>query len=242
MPRVLHQAVDPAGADTADITLSHHRHERLLRPATRVEQPVREVGTPAQLRDRQLDAPDPRVERAQAVAVAVVHPLRTHLPPPRPGDRVDLGGHQPPGELGHHLPQEIVLVTVELLAQPRQCVHVVVDHRVLPLVALRRNFKRLTRWSSRPGDLLPLHHYLGLNCVDPHTVAGAPTRKTASTSGAQGWWCRLVTAYSRVPAGLCGERSSIGSERIRTRSASMTQSEPTRTRSSSSTITMLSIT
>ena len=40
--------------------------------------------------------------------------------------------------------------------------------------------------------------------VDPHTVAGAPTRKTASTSGAQGWWCRLVTAYSRVPAGLRG--------------------------------------
>jgi len=27
----------------------------------------------------------------------------------------------------------------------------------------RRNFKRLTRWSSRLGDLRPLHHYLGLN-------------------------------------------------------------------------------
>jgi hypothetical protein len=67
------------------------------------------------------------------------------------------------GELADNLPQQIVLVAVELLAQPGQRVHVVVDHRVLPLVALRRNFKRLTRWSSRPGDLRPLHHYLGLN-------------------------------------------------------------------------------
>jgi hypothetical protein len=72
-----------------------------------------------------LHAADPRVERTQAMAVAVVHPLRARLPPPRPGDRVDLGGRQPPGELAHHLPQEIVLVTVELLAQPRQRVHVV---------------------------------------------------------------------------------------------------------------------
>src|SRR5690606_7255683 len=29
----------------------------------------------------------------------------------------------------------------------------------------RRNFKRLTRWSSRQGDLRPLHHHLGLNCA-----------------------------------------------------------------------------
>jgi hypothetical protein len=27
----------------------------------------------------------------------------------------------------------------------------------------RKDFKRLTRWSSRLGDLRPLHHYLGLN-------------------------------------------------------------------------------
>lgn len=67
--------------------------------------------------------------------------------------------NQPLGELKDHLPEKVVLVAVELLAQPLERVHRVVDHRVLPLVVFVRDSKRLTRWSSRPADLRPLHHY-----------------------------------------------------------------------------------
>ena len=40
---------------------------------------------------------------------------------------------------------------VELLAQPRKRVHVVVDHRLVPFARLSQDCERLTRWSSRPG-------------------------------------------------------------------------------------------
>ena len=114
------------------------------------------------------------------VAVAIVHPLRAHLTPARAGQHVDLGGHQPLGELAHHLPQQIVLVAVELLAQPVQRVHRVVDHRVLPLARLGKDCKRLTRWSSRPRDLRPLHHYLGLNCVGRMPMSSLESRRTST--------------------------------------------------------------
>jgi hypothetical protein len=162
-PQGLHQPVDAPGAHTPDVALGHHRHEGLFRSPPRVDEPVRKVAAPPQLRDRQIDAADPRVEGPLTVAVAVVHPLRRHLAPASTGQRVDLGGHKPLRELAHHLLQKIIPIALELLAQPPQRVHLVVDHRVLPLVVSPRTSKRLTRWSSRPGDLRPLHHYLGLN-------------------------------------------------------------------------------
>ncbi len=48
-------------------------------------------------------------------------------------------------------PAKIVAVAVELLAQPLKSVHVVVDHRVVPLARLSQDCKRLTRWSLRSG-------------------------------------------------------------------------------------------
>src|SRR5690606_27476116 len=72
----------------------------------------------------------------------MVHPFRAHLAPPGAREGVDLSGHEPLSELAHHLPQQIALVAVELLAQPRQLVHdVAVDHRVLPLVALSQELQ-----------------------------------------------------------------------------------------------------
>jgi hypothetical protein len=47
----------------------------------------------------------------------VVQPLRRHLAPTPPDQRIDLRGEKPPGELGHHLSQQIIAVAVELLAQ-----------------------------------------------------------------------------------------------------------------------------
>jgi len=61
------------------------------------------------------------------------------LTPARADHRVDLRRHQPLGELPDHLPKKVIAVAVELLAQPFQRVHCVVDHRVLPLVRLARD-------------------------------------------------------------------------------------------------------
>jgi hypothetical protein len=155
----LHEPVDAPGGHTADIALGHHRDEGLLGPSAGIEEPVREVAGPPQLRDRQLDRADPRVEGPLAVAVAVVEPLRRLLTPARSSQGVDLGGHQPLGELGHHLPEQIVLVAVELLAQPRQRVHRVADHRVLPLVALSQELQEadaVVIASGGPSPATPL--------------------------------------------------------------------------------------
>ena len=94
----------------------------------------------------------------------MIHPLRADLTPTRAGEDVDFRGHELFGEAADHFSEQIVAVVVEVLAQPRQRVHRVrVDHRVVPLARLRKDCKRLTRWSSRLADQPPLHHYLGLN-------------------------------------------------------------------------------
>jgi len=50
----------------------------------------------------------------------------------------------------------------------------------------RRNFKRLTRWSSRQGDLRPLHHHLGLNSSRRESPdERSPT--SSPTVGLNGW-------------------------------------------------------
>jgi hypothetical protein len=163
-PERLHQPVHATRGHAADVTLGDHRDECLLRPSARVEQPVREVAALPQLRDRKLDRARPCVERPSPVAVALGHPIRADLPPAGTDQHVDFCSHEPLRELAHHLPDQIVVRGVELLAQPRQFVHRVrVDHRVVPLARLRKDCKRLTRWSSRQADPPPLHHYLGLN-------------------------------------------------------------------------------
>jgi hypothetical protein len=51
------EVVDLARADALDVRLLDDRDERSLGPPAWLEQPVREVGAAAQLRDRQLEAP-----------------------------------------------------------------------------------------------------------------------------------------------------------------------------------------
>ena len=69
-PHRLHQVVDAPGRDAADPGLLDHRHQGLLRRLSRLEE-RREVAALPQLRDAQLQAAQPRVERPVAVAVAV---------------------------------------------------------------------------------------------------------------------------------------------------------------------------
>ncbi len=40
---LLHELLDPARGDTGEVGVGDHRHKRLLRPAARLQQPVREV-------------------------------------------------------------------------------------------------------------------------------------------------------------------------------------------------------
>jgi hypothetical protein len=79
-PERLHQLVDAPGRDPAYIRLLHDRQQRLLAALARLEQAVREVAAPAQLRDLELDHPRARVPLAPAVAVAVRRAVRRALP------------------------------------------------------------------------------------------------------------------------------------------------------------------
>src|SRR5262249_55182072 len=120
---LLDQLLHPAGRDTGEVGVGDHRHERLLRPAARLQQPVREVAALPQLRHRQLDRADLGVPVTLAVAVAAADP-----PPPAAAPaRARTGANHPPGEVLPHPPQKTRARPLELLAQPARDVHPVLD-------------------------------------------------------------------------------------------------------------------
>jgi hypothetical protein len=131
-PELLHQLLDPPGRDTGQVGIRDHRHERLLRPAPRLQQPVREVRTLAQLRQRELDRADPCVPVALAVAVAAVDPLRRALAVAGAADSIGVCAHQRLRELLDHRPQQIRMSFLQLLAQPARHIHPLLDHRAPP--------------------------------------------------------------------------------------------------------------
>jgi hypothetical protein len=73
-PKRLDDLIDLPGRDAGDIGLLHHRDERLLRTATRLEE-RREVAAPTDLRDRKLDLARPRRPRPSPITVAMRQPL-----------------------------------------------------------------------------------------------------------------------------------------------------------------------
>ena len=131
-PELADELVHAAGGDAGEIGIGDHRHERLLRPPTPLEQPVGEVRPLSQLRDRKLDRADARVPAPLPVAVTDVDPLGRALAVVGAAERVRLGAHQRLGELAHHLPQEIRACLLQLLAQPALNVHRHLDHRRPP--------------------------------------------------------------------------------------------------------------
>jgi hypothetical protein len=76
---LLHQLLDPPGGDAGEVGFGDHRHERLLGPPPRLQQPVREVRALPQLRHGELDRADPCVPVTLPVAVATVDPLERAL-------------------------------------------------------------------------------------------------------------------------------------------------------------------
>ena len=104
---LLHELLHPAGGDAGQVGIRDHRHERLLGPPARREQPVGEVAALPQLGDRELDRADAGVPVTLAVAVADIDPLRRALTVGRAAERVRLRGHQRLRDLLHHRPPEI---------------------------------------------------------------------------------------------------------------------------------------
>jgi hypothetical protein len=133
---LLHQLLHPPRRDAGEVGVRDHRHERLLGPPPRLQQPVGEVAALAQLRDGELDRAYPRVPVALAVAVTAIDPLRRALPVRRAAELVRLRTHQRLRHLLHHRPQQIRARLLELLAQPARHVHRVLDHRAPPRACL----------------------------------------------------------------------------------------------------------
>jgi len=120
----------PAGGDSLQVALGHHRHQGPLGSAPGLEQPIREVAAGAQLGDVEVDGAGPGVEGPGPVAVAPVGSILAALAPARAAQGVGLGGHELFGEGLHHLSDQVVAaLVVEVFAQPGQGVHLVGDHR-----------------------------------------------------------------------------------------------------------------
>ena len=119
----------PAGGDALQVALGHHRHQGPLGPTTGLEQPVGKVAAAAQLGDVELDGAGPGVEHARPVAVAPVGALVGALAPGGAAQGVGLGRHELLGEGLQHLADHVVAaLVVEVLAQPRERVHLVGDY------------------------------------------------------------------------------------------------------------------
>jgi hypothetical protein len=127
-----HQPLDPAGRHPTHRALGDHRDQRPLGPPARLQQPVREVAAGPQLRDGQLQRPDSGVQPPLPVAVALVNPLRAPLAQPSTAQGVGLGTHQRLHKSQHHLPQQVGVGCLQVLAQPAHQVHRRCDHRSPP--------------------------------------------------------------------------------------------------------------
>ena len=107
-PHRLHQVVHAPGRDAADPGLLDHRHQRLLRRLPGLEE-GREVAALPQLRDAQLQAAEPRVQRPVAIAVAVGRAIAGALVPTGADQPFHIGLHQ---QLHHglgHAAQEVAV-------------------------------------------------------------------------------------------------------------------------------------
>jgi hypothetical protein len=131
-PERPHESLDPPRRDASDVRLADDLDERALGTPARLEQPVGEVGTLADLRDGQIDRAGSGVPGPGAVPVAAVRPLFRALAVGGAADRVHLLGHHPLAEELHQLSQQVRVRLLDLLANPRKTVHRGVDHRAPP--------------------------------------------------------------------------------------------------------------
>ena len=110
-PHRLHQLVDPAGRHAADPGFLDHRDQRLLGGPARLQE-WREIGALPQFGNAQAQRPEPRVEGAVAITVAVIEPLDRALVPPGPDQPLDIGLHQDLQHCLRHGSQEISIAAL----------------------------------------------------------------------------------------------------------------------------------
>ena len=101
-PELLDELVHPPRTHPGEVTVRDDRDQRGLGPLTALEQPVREVSPLPQLRDRDIDGPDPGVQVAVPVAVALRDTVRGRLAPFGADDSVRVRGQQ---RVDHRLQQ-----------------------------------------------------------------------------------------------------------------------------------------
>ena len=171
-PQTRHQFVHPARGHAKQIAGRHHADQRSLGPLAPLEQPFREVGAGAKLRDRHVDCPDSSVQLAVPVAITGVHPLRRHLPVLGAAHRVGIDRQQRIDHRGQQRAHQIRRRVGQSLAQHSSRVdHVWCGHRHVPFEsAVRGSLERsrddrvLTPQTHR-ATITPtaLHHYQGRN-------------------------------------------------------------------------------
>ena len=118
-----------------DPGLLDHRHKRLLRGASRLEE-TRKVAPLAQLGNLEIERPEPRVEGPLAIAVALCRPLIVALVAARADPAIDVVGHKP---LQHLLGQVLLEIAASTLQQSVQQWHGVIGHRGSPVRVASRN-------------------------------------------------------------------------------------------------------
>ncbi len=105
------------------------RDEGPLGAPARLEEPVREVGAGAQLGDRQLERPDPAVEEARSVAVALAEAFGGPLVRPRPELLGHVGLHELLDRPAQRLADDVRLGRAGSLFETDEQCHPLVGHR-----------------------------------------------------------------------------------------------------------------
>jgi hypothetical protein len=111
--------------------LADDGHQGSLRPAPAFKQPLRVIAALSELGDPQFDGAHSGVEVAIAIAVVTVHLIVAPFSIRGATESVSFCGHEVLGERTHHLPKQIDVCFLQLLAQPGQGVHPCLDHCVL---------------------------------------------------------------------------------------------------------------
>ena len=130
-PHRLHEVVHLAGRHALDPRLLDHRHQSLLGGATRLQK-AGEVRALPQLRDLQIERPQPRIEGAVAIPVTLRRALLVAFVAARTDLALDVVGHQPPQHLLGQLLHEIAPAALQ---QSVEKWHRVVGHRALRFVS-----------------------------------------------------------------------------------------------------------
>jgi hypothetical protein len=136
----LDQLVDLARRDALDPRLLDDRDERLLGRLARLQE-AREVAAAAQLRDLQLERPEPGLEVALAITVAVRRPLVAALVAPGADQSLSIELHQP---LQHRLGQLLQKIPAAALLQQLEKCHSLLGHRVHLQSSVERQQPNLT--------------------------------------------------------------------------------------------------